>query len=157
MFDLRAAGFPKGWHTHPRGANGPRIFWTSYDSSILGPGCSRFMIHESGSMFGFCAGLAIHSLLHGTASAIHSSTRPRRWRTLAGVQTAKHTHAISIASTSTVGETRPPRGRERGSTQSASNSSKQAGSGPATAAEVTDAARCIPAQYPSLKKRMKDT
>ena len=22
MFDPRAAGYPKGWHTHPRGANG---------------------------------------------------------------------------------------------------------------------------------------
>ena len=27
--------------------------WTSHDWSILGLGCSRFMIHESGSMFGF--------------------------------------------------------------------------------------------------------
>ena len=57
-------------HTNPRGANGPthicysffgkpaRLFFClnrqvrmSYDSSILGLDCSRFMIHESGSMF----------------------------------------------------------------------------------------------------------
>ena len=31
-------------------------------------------------MFGFCAGLAIHSLLQAIVSAIHSSTHPRRWR-----------------------------------------------------------------------------
>ena len=86
-------------HTNPRGANGPthicdsffgkpaRLFFClnrqvrmSYDSSILGLDCSRFMIHESGSMFGFArVGNQInHSLLYATASAIRSSTHPRR-------------------------------------------------------------------------------
>ena len=40
----------------------------SHDLSILGLWCPRFMMHESGPMFGFCAGLAI----------THSSTRPRQ-------------------------------------------------------------------------------
>ena len=54
--------------------------WTSHDWSMLGLGCSRFMIHESGSMFGFArVGNQInHSLLYATASAIRSSTHPRR-------------------------------------------------------------------------------
>jgi hypothetical protein len=46
MFDPRAAGYPELTHTHPRGANGPRIFGTSYDRSILGLGYSRFMTQE---------------------------------------------------------------------------------------------------------------
>ena len=59
----------KGWHTRPRGANGPRIcgffFGTSYDWSIMGLGCSRFMIHESGSMFGFArVGWCINSVIN---------------------------------------------------------------------------------------------
>ena len=33
----------------------------SYDSSILGPGCSRFMIHESGSMFDLILARLVHS------------------------------------------------------------------------------------------------
>ena len=67
-------------HTNPRGANGPthicysffgkpaRLFFClnrqvrmSYDSSILGPGCSRFMIHESGSMFDLILARLVHS------------------------------------------------------------------------------------------------
>ena len=63
-------GMNRTEHTNPRGANGPthicdsffgkpaRLFFclnrqvrTGYDSSILGLDCSRFMIHESGSMF----------------------------------------------------------------------------------------------------------
>jgi len=111
-------------------------------------------------MFGFCAGLAIHSLLHATASAFHSSTRPRRWRTLAGVETAKHTHAMILATTTgspEVGETRPPRGRERGSTQSANNSSKQATIGAVGDDEWKNGAEwTIPAQE-GEQERVKDT
>ena len=74
-------------HTNPRGANGPthicdsffgkpaRLFFClnrqvrmSYDSSILGPGCSRFMIHESGARLISARGWQF----------THSSTRPRR-------------------------------------------------------------------------------
>ena len=88
----------------------------------------------------------------------------RRWRTLAGVKRAKHTHVVTIALTSTVGETVGEtigetvgeRGRKRGSTQSANNSSKQAATGAAVVSFISNAIR-IPAQYTSLKKRMKDT
>ena len=67
-------------HTNPRGANGPthicdsffgkpaRLFFClnrqvrmSYDSSILGLDCSRFMIHESGSMFDLILARLVHS------------------------------------------------------------------------------------------------
>lgn len=74
--DTQTRGAPTGFpsdrprkHTRPRGANGPRIcgffFGTSYDSSILGLGYSRFMIHESGSMFGFArVGWCINSVIN---------------------------------------------------------------------------------------------
>ena len=82
----------------------------------------------------------------------------RRWRTLAGVKRAKHTHVATIALTSTVGETVGEtigetvgeRGRKRGSTQRANNSSKKTIRGCGTGVHVPP----IPAQ---LKKRMKDT
>ena len=73
-------GMNRTEHTNPRGANGPthicdsffgkpaRLFFClnrqvrmSYDSSILGPGCSRFMIHESGSMFDLILARLVHS------------------------------------------------------------------------------------------------
>ena len=63
-------------HT-PAGRQRAPHFRTSYDSSTLGLGYSRFMTHESGSMFGFCAGLAIHSLLQAIVSAL-----PRRVATM---------------------------------------------------------------------------
>ena len=34
---------------------------TSYDPSILGPGCSRFMIHDSGSVFDLMLARLVHS------------------------------------------------------------------------------------------------
>ena len=41
MFDPRAAGYPKGWHTHPRGANGPIGDPDSRSTSVMDASATR--------------------------------------------------------------------------------------------------------------------